>query len=911
VTTFFASAWGDKVYLSHDGSAWTVAGTGFPAGATRIGLAVQRANPNVVYAMVANASFALLGVYRLDNATGAWRQVSGAPASVLGQQGDYDLTIAIDPNDTNMIFMGGQAVGNDGAVYRAVVTSSMAGGSLTYSMVPTFVGADVHADVHAILYSPGNSSNVWALCDGGVFKTDTATGASSFQSRNVGLATLMSDYLSQHPTQPAVIFCGLQDNGTVRYTGEECWTHVFGGDGGYCVVNWNDPFKVLVYADGSVLRATDGGVDYPSWTNVTPAGAGWVIMAQPIVSAPYNPANPADADVVAYGAGNSLFISTDFGSSWSAPLTVSGGGIFSMVFASASRLYIGMTGGRVYRYDFAGGAWNQTRIDNAAAGPLPLTGIVSDIEVDPADASGQSIFITFGGTGDYRHVWRFNGTSWQARSGPTSGAITSLLDVEHNAVIADPVSNTLYVGADIGVWKSTDGGMNWSIIENGLPDAAVLDLQLHAPTRLLRAALHGRGVYELKLDPPTPPDVELYVRDTTLDVGRMATVDGLNDPSQWPIVPVHHWESVNIRVDVPTPAGYQTPTPQIDFYQFNDKIVDGSSGVATIDPSTGTVFNRVYVEVHNRGIKVATSVQVMLLLTDASTNLNPLPAGYTTNVQNGMPISTPQWQTVGIKTITNLKVGFPQIVEFNLPSTMLPPPASLPGDAHFCTVALLHSSDDPYTNTITDVDALTVAEHKVCQKNLNIVQFVGTPPPPGIGPGRWGRIVINAERKVKAGLYDLVLDLNRFTGKVGVLLPKSLMSDRSDEADELRKGHHIAPAEMARDWAKAQQQHLERFMKEGRFSYEGCKRMLADIAAVEAQPLIIFDADDRDTVIHHLSIRPGHSHSAFLWIEPSPKMEIGSRQSFTVILRDARTQHTLGGSTYQVQRVSLQPSQAS
>ena len=59
--------------------------------ARRIGLAVQRNNPNVVYALVANSSDALLGVYRLDNLAGAWKNISGAPSDVLGSQGDYDL----------------------------------------------------------------------------------------------------------------------------------------------------------------------------------------------------------------------------------------------------------------------------------------------------------------------------------------------------------------------------------------------------------------------------------------------------------------------------------------------------------------------------------------------------------------------------------------------------------------------------------------------------------------------------------------------------------------------------------------------------------------------------------------------------------------------------------------------------
>jgi hypothetical protein len=123
--------------------------------------------------------------------------------------------------------------------------------------------------------------------------------------------------------------------------------------------------------------------------------------------------------------------------------------------------------------------------------------VIADVAVDWADASGSSVYVAFGGMGDRRRVWHFDGTRWQVRSG-TSGS--SLLDVEHNALAVDRIApNNVYVGADIGVWHSGDGGLNWNPLENGLPDAPVFDLQIHPTQRLLRAATHGRGVYEISL----------------------------------------------------------------------------------------------------------------------------------------------------------------------------------------------------------------------------------------------------------------------------------------------------------------------------------------------------------------------------------------------------------------------------
>ena len=466
VTTFFAAAWGDKVYSSPDGNTWTAIGTGFPANTTRIGLAVQDNNPSVLYAMAANASFALMGVYRLDNQTGAWKTVGGV-GNLLGSQGDYNLTITIDPNNVNIVCIGGQATSGSGAIYRGSVAPS----GPNYVMTTTFIGAGVHADVHALCFAPADSNTLFACCDGGVYKTTTASAAATFESCNTGLATLCAEYIGQHPTEPAVMFVGLQDNGTARYTGEECWSHVNRGDGGYCVVNWNDPFKVLSYANGGVYRATDGGQDWSSWTYVPIAG--WQTMCEPLVGTPMS-GTAADADVVAFGAGYTVYLSTDFGVTWPTHLSITGGLILSLIFASATRFFVGTTGGCVYRCD--GPTWVTMRIDNVVLIRCRSPRWYRTSRSNPPKSSRQSIYITFAGTGDYRHVWHFDGTTWQQRSGPSAGAATSLLDVVHNAIVVDPSNPaTLYAGSDIGVWTSSDGGANWTVMDNGLPDAAVLD----------------------------------------------------------------------------------------------------------------------------------------------------------------------------------------------------------------------------------------------------------------------------------------------------------------------------------------------------------------------------------------------------------------------------------------------------
>jgi photosystem II stability/assembly factor-like uncharacterized protein len=506
--TFFAGKWGDRVTQSKDGNAWKTVGANFPtADVGRIALAVQPNNPGVVYALVAKASNGgLHGVYRFDQTENSWLQVSGIPdvlpLSNGTSQGSYDLSIAVDPVDVNRLYIGGSYAAIDpypGSIWRLTVQSTSTGFVCSQS---ASIGTHAHADVHVLVATPADPNELWCGCDGGVFLNRDPTGHGEFAAQNAGLASLCCNFLGQHPTDPNILFTGLQDNGTARTSGGPMWSHVNYGDGGYCLVNWADPSRVLSYANGTVYKASDGGLTHDSWAPVWQFG--WATMTQPVVGAPYDPANQTHAEVVAVGAGDIVFISTDFADSWpdSGRITLpsgEAGSVFALVFASATRLFIGTTTGQVYRAEASNNTWTVTRLDNVAAGPLGLAGVIADIEVDWSDSTLSSVYVCFSGMGDRRRVWRFDGTKWDARSGPASG--DNLLDVEHNAIVVDKrASHDVYVGADIGVWHSTDQGNSWKPMENGLPDAPVFDLQIHATQRLLRAATYGRGVYEIALD---------------------------------------------------------------------------------------------------------------------------------------------------------------------------------------------------------------------------------------------------------------------------------------------------------------------------------------------------------------------------------------------------------------------------
>jgi hypothetical protein len=661
------------------------------------------------------------------------------------------------------------------------------------------------------------------------------------------------------------------------------------------------------YVRGGIRRSTDGGTRY-SYTNVNVSlgATEQVLFYAPIAGTPFNPGSPtaaADANLVAFGSIRP-WISTTFGGGWqSIPTNTLAGDslderIRSLVFASPSRLYAGTMSGGVYRFDRTGATWTRTQIDTmGGANQLPLGGSVTDIAVDPTNDS--RVYITFGGTGDWRHVWFFDGTQWQQRSGPAAGSMNSLLDVQVNAIVIDPANPThLYIGADIGIWRSTDAGANWTVFSQGLPDAAVTDLLLHNPRRLLRAATHGRSAWERTL-PDTPKQaVDLYVRSTQLDQGRFGAMNGLPDPTAQGQV-VYFWRGPDIKLDTPNAMGqYQFPiTGTISFLEFVDTLTDDFQNVAT--HATANIITRVYVQVHNRGVIPADTVRVMLLLANASAGLPALPPGFDVNLRNGLPINTANWHTIGFDTLNDVRVGFPKIAAFSLPSTMLPPPANLAGNQHQCVLALIHHADDQFTNTQTNVDILTSGDRKAAHKNLTVVQFTGTLPPemPLVLPVR----IHNADLQ-QVLLTSLVVSLNGYPGRVRVLIPQ-IKTD--GDLKELVEGMSFGQdSEDIRLWAERHIAMIRRNQRSRRpYDRFWSRQRIQDIRSALATGLVLEAEDKKRIAINRIVMDSDTYHTVFLVFDRPPEGKIG--QDYDIVIRqlDVRREDVIGGLSARIELV--------
>ena len=66
----------------------------------------------------------------------------------------------------------------------------------------------------------------------------------------------------------------------------------------------------------------------------------------------------------------------------------------------------------------------------------------------------------------------------------------------------DPTNkNILYLGTDLAVYVTIDGGRRWEVLGSGLPTAYVFDLAIETQENVAVIGTHGRGCFVADLLP--------------------------------------------------------------------------------------------------------------------------------------------------------------------------------------------------------------------------------------------------------------------------------------------------------------------------------------------------------------------------------------------------------------------------
>jgi photosystem II stability/assembly factor-like uncharacterized protein len=516
---------GDGIFKTTDGGkTWQQKTNGLPPleKTGRIGLDICMSKPNVVYAFVDNHNPGRLPnegetdaygrlktgrvikgaeVYRSDDQGEIWRKVSPDDRMMEGFCGTYGWVfgqIRVDPSDENTIYIMG------------VPLAKSTDGGKSFRRLDY---AGLHGDHHGLWIDPEDSNYLINVNDGGV---------------NISYdgGEIWREFHSIHPVvqfynvafdmeKPFNVYGSVQDHGT--YKGNVShnkprirreprratyWESAPGGEGTHVAVDPTNPN--LIYSSSFYGRLMRSEYKDGIWTSTNilpdvaegepPLRGQW--MAATILS-PHNPS-------IVYHGMQYLFRSMDKGETWeriSPDLSYNnplqqGQLPFAIPFATITaisespfqlgQIYVGTDDGRVHVTQNGGETW--TEIIKG----LPFNKHVSRIVASKYNQG--TVYLTLNGRrdddfNDYIYRSADYGKTWVDISGNIPGGPV-------NVIREDPKKdNILYVGTDLGVYVTLDGGQTWNVLGSGLPTCFVWDLIIHPRDNTIVIATNGRGMY--------------------------------------------------------------------------------------------------------------------------------------------------------------------------------------------------------------------------------------------------------------------------------------------------------------------------------------------------------------------------------------------------------------------------------
>jgi photosystem II stability/assembly factor-like uncharacterized protein len=493
---------GSGMFRSTDGGkTWASLATakGLPAMPWgRVETVFAPSDPKIVYALIESKASAL---FRSADGGATWEQRDASQMMVW--RPFYFARLIVDPTNPNRLFKPDLrlAVSEDGG--RSFADAG--GGS--------------HGDWHDLWIEPTNPKHIIGGDDGGLWLSYDG-GNRWWKGQNLPISQFY--HVSVDNRDPYQVYGGLQDNsswvGDSSYPGgvtNSRWENLFGGDGFWTIPDPTDPDAVYAEAQGGNI----GRVNRKTMVSRD-------IQPRPLYkeklrfnwNTPIH-ASPTQKGTIYIGA-QFLFRSRDRGDTWervSPDLTTddpdkqkqeeSGGvtvdnssaemhtTIYSISESprNASVIWVGTDDGKLHVSRDGARTW--TNVVGNVPG-LPKASWVSWVEASRFDAATAYAAFDRHTFGDMT-PWVFRttdyGKTWTRIVGPDQGVRGYAHTIKEDTARKD----LLFVGTELGLWISLDGGARWAQFRGGeFPDGvAVRELQVHPRDGDLVIATHGRGIW--------------------------------------------------------------------------------------------------------------------------------------------------------------------------------------------------------------------------------------------------------------------------------------------------------------------------------------------------------------------------------------------------------------------------------
>src|SRR2546428_4853897 len=541
--TFRSGGPGSGLYVSTDGGEhWTdlndTSSKGLPEKPWgRVAVAVALSKPNVVYANIESKKGAL---FRSDDGGKTWNR-EDASRFVIWRP-FYFGNLTVDPKDENKVFKP-----------DLFLLLSVNGGR-SFSAV----SQAAHGDCHDVWIDPSNSNIVYAGDDGGLWRSED--GGTRWKHQ-INLPVSQFYHVSVDNDDPYHVYGGLQDNsswvGDSSYPGGVSysrWENMFGGDGFWMFPDSADSAYIYAEAQGGeigrVNRFTHEG------RSIQPLPEYGEKKLHFNWNTPIH-MSPNEKGTIYIGA-QFLFRSRDHGQSWerispdlstndpekqkqeeSGGVTIdnSAAEMHTTIYSisespkNGQMICVGTDDGNVQLTRDGGQTWTNLIGSVSGVGKSPWVSWVEASRFDEGTAYAAFDRHTYGDMKPYCYKTTDYGRTWTALPVQESGVRGYVHVIREDTQDRD----LLFLGTELGLWISVDGGQHWAQYKGAsFPAVAVRDLVVPPRESDLVLATPARGTWIIDdITPLRGLDPAITAQTAAFVPGRPA-VQYMDTNGGWP-----------------------------------------------------------------------------------------------------------------------------------------------------------------------------------------------------------------------------------------------------------------------------------------------------------------------------------------------------------------------------------------
>lgn len=542
----------DGVWVSETGSSWTqLAGgaisspTGWNStnGYGRVVLAYAPSDTSQVYALYWNGTTSNCSgspapeaeLFKYDNATGNWTDLSANLPDEGGClngndpfacQGGYDLCIAVKPDDTSTVFIGGTNAYRSTDGFTSTSNTTRIGGYAGPSTYSQYTNH--HSDIHTLVFDPEDDDLLYTGSDGGIHSADITATTPAWTSWNNDYQTYQYYYVAVAPDAYKMHYIGgCQDNGTVRCLDDDpSQADILSGDG--CSVGIAEEDGVYTEfvstQNGNVYRRLSTLSSGFISATITPSG----LSSKSSFVTKFH-LDPDNTDYIYYANGDDLVRNTSAKSATTSGwtnMTGTNSSISSDIMsfattrgpynASTASLFLGTSSAKLYRLDDPVNA-------AASASPTEITptgmssGSITDIAVNPRN--DDTIMVVYSNYGVNSIWWTGNANTASPTWVNIEGNVT-LPSVRSCQIVLTTSGCEYYIGTSVGLYSTTSlsgGSTTWSQEGSSTIGYSVITTMDYRPDdNILLIGTHGNGLYLADIGNPVLLDIESSTASSTM-----------------------------------------------------------------------------------------------------------------------------------------------------------------------------------------------------------------------------------------------------------------------------------------------------------------------------------------------------------------------------------------------------------